>query len=280
MFFSQPFENLIAQKLSPPREMRNIPPPPPKDRFSPPFQDKNRPFIPPPRKVRLDIISLFLYCTLWALGLALKINEQWRLSEKKIIQAESEKLNAELSFLKAQINPHFLFNTLNNIYTLALLNHPNTAPSIMKLSHIMRYVTDEVSSDRVPLKDEIEFIEYYISLEKLRLNERTPINFQVKGDYDNKTIPPLILITFIENAFKHGISKRELSPISIQLEITEHSIEFFSTNKFFEQTRLSERVGIGLENTRQRLNQLYPQRHSLQTSIENGNYSVYLRLEF
>src|SRR6202008_3873902 len=110
--------------------------------------------------------SLFIFIMIIALSTAAVINQQWRLTEQRAIQAEVDKANAELSFLKAQINPHFLFNTLNNIYTLAINNNEHTADSIMKLSNIMRYVTDEVGEDFVPVQNELDCIDNYIELQR------------------------------------------------------------------------------------------------------------------
>ena len=133
----------------------------------------------------------------------LKFAEDWLALEGKRKELENEKLTAELTFLKAQINPHFLFNTLNNLYYLAFTNSPNNTEVIAKLSHMMRYMIYDSNHEKVFLSKEIEYIESYISLEKLRLNNQIPINFVVEGNVNPVKIVPLILITFLENAFKH-----------------------------------------------------------------------------
>ena len=234
---------------------------------------------PPESRNKIDVISIFLFGLIWALGMALKISERWRESEQRATQAEVDKANAELSFLKAQINPHFLFNTLNNIYSLAITNNKNTAASVMKLSQIMRYVTDEVSEDFVPLQSEIECISNYIDLQKLRLSKKTEVIFEVSGHTESKQISPLLLMTFVENAFKHGISNHENSVIDIKISTDVNSIRFDCRNTLFATSRKIERTGIGLANTRQRLIHLYKDRHSLLINDEAGFYHVALIIE-
>jgi hypothetical protein len=185
---------------------------------------------PPMLKRPLDLFSIFLLSTIWALSTAMRIIQEWRETEKRAIKAEADKANAELSFLKAQINPHFLFNTLNNIYALAVKQNENTATCIMKLSNIMRYVTDDVNQDFVALQNEVDCITDYIDLQRLRLNKKVSVNFLVKGNLDGKKIPPLVLMTFVENVFKYGISSHEDSVITIQLFAEEKSMTFFSVS--------------------------------------------------
>ena len=149
------------------------------------------------------IISAFFLVVFVSL---LKFVEDWFELEAKKKEFENEQLTSELRFLKAQINPHFLFNTLNNLYYLAFNNSPNTTEVIAKLSQMMRYMLYESNHPRVPLDKEIEYIQNYISLEKLRLNNDVPISFEVKGKTAGVTIVPLVLINFLENDFKYGVS--------------------------------------------------------------------------
>lgn len=224
-----------------------------------------------------DTVSLVLFFIITALALSVKTMEQWNSTKQAVIKAESEKVSAELSFLKAQINPHFLFNTLNNIYTLSVMNHPNTSDSIMKLSNIMRYVTDDVMQDFVPLENELKCVENYVDLQKLRLGKNTNVNFTIKGVVRNQLIAPLIMMTFIENAFKYGISKKVKSDISILIAIEPNLISFCSENTIFE-SQITERSGIGIANTKQRLELLYPKTHHLQIENKNGLFKVELYL--
>jgi len=279
IFFLQPFERLFTQTLGPPRfsENNRMPPPEfgPSPRFGPGAEIQRR----RPRPRLFDMVSIFLFITVVALGLTIQIAQQWRITEKRAIQAEADKANAELSFLKAQINPHFLFNTLNNIYSLAVMQSPQTAESIMKLSNIMRHVTDEVSENYVSLTSEVACIRDYIDLQKLRLSKNVQINFSVTGNLEQKSIAPLVLMTFIENIFKYGISNHERAVITIKLQAKANLIHFFCQNQLFQTTRTSERAGIGLANTQQRLDHLYPNKHNLEIDRENNLFTVNLTLQ-
>ncbi len=213
-----------------------------------------------------------------ALSTAIKIIQQWQMTKQRATRAEADKASAELSSLKAQINPHFLFNTLNNIYTLTVMKDDNAPDSIMKLSNIMRYVTDDAVEDLVPLQSEIDCIHDYIELQRLRLGEKTRVNLDISGSIEHKKIAPLILMTFIENVFKYGISKHNLSSIDIKLSGDESGIYFFCQNKIFPEKDKNRRVGIGIKNTRQRLAYLYPNKYILDISTENQLYTVELTL--
>lgn len=284
----KPFDRLVFE-----RNRENNPRfdrPPPRVDLPPHFDEFTKPppeFLREPERKRepreagkkVDVISIFLFGLIWALGMALKINERWRDSEQRAVQAEADKANAELSFLKAQINPHFLFNTLNNIYSLAVTNNKSTATSIMKLSQIMRYVTDEVSEDFVPLQSEIECISNYIDLQKLRLSKKTSVVFDVSGDTETKRISPLLLMTFVENAFKHGISNHEASTIEIKISTDTQTIRFDCKNTLFTTSRKVERTGIGLANTRQRLAYLYKDKYALGIHDKEDFYHVELIIE-
>jgi hypothetical protein len=224
----------------------------------------------------IDVISLFIFMMIIGLSIATSTVERWQSAESKVVKAEAEKATAELSFLKAQINPHFLFNTLNNIYTQSVINSEHTSESIMKLSNIMRYVTDDVTQDFVLLKDEIDCVRDYIELQRLRLGADAEINFNVQGKGDDKKIAPLIFMTFIENAFKYGVTKKEKTVININLSIEQQKIEFHCENKIYPHKSNLERTGIGIANTRQRLEHLYPARHELLINDAGQLYSVYL----
>ena len=226
----------------------------------------------------IDIVSLVLFFMIVGLGISVTTIEQWHTTEQKVVKAEAEKVNAELSFLKAQINPHFLFNTLNNIYTLSIMNSQHTSESIMKLSNIMRYVTDDVTKDFVPLSYELNCIRDYIDLQKLRLGKKTFVDFTINGTITNQHIAPLILMSFIENTFKYGISKKEDSTIKISVEIKQELTSLYCENKIFNNRNSSERTGIGIANTRRRLEHLYANRHQLNIAEKDGLFCVTLIL--
>ena len=210
----------------------------------------------------------------------LKFVEDWFELEDKKKQIENEKLMAELRFLKAQINPHFLFNTLNNLYALAFTNSPNTTEVIAKLSQMMRYMLYDSNYPKVPLAKEIEYIENYISLEKLRLNQQIPINFEVKGDTQQATIVPLILITFLENAFKHGVNgNNPASWVKVVLLIEGNTCIYTVANSTLSGLNNSyEKSGIGLQNLRRRLELSYPNGHDLTVENIDASHRVQLKL--
>lgn len=227
----------------------------------------------------IDMVGLFIFIIVIGLGIAMSTVQKWQLTEQMVIRAEAEKTHAELSFLKAQINPHFLFNTLNNIYALSVTDSEHTSESIMKLSNIMRYVTDEVTEDFVLLQSEIDCINDYIDLQKLRLGKKTKLDFNFYGDMAQKKVPPLVLMTFIENVFKYGVSKHEPSVISINLKVTDDKILFTCENTIFDNRPASSRKGIGITNTRQRLQHIYPGRHRLNISQEAAMFRVELEID-
>jgi len=195
-------------------------------------------------------------------------------------EIETERLTAELSFLKAQINPHFLFNTLNNLYYLAYSQSPNTTEVIAKLSHVMRYMIHDSNYPLVPLSKEIEYIENYISLERLRLNDQTTINLNIQGETEKVHVAPLILITFLENAFKHGITKTNAASwVNILIQADDEELIFVVENSKSNGTDKTEKSGIGLANVKRRLELLYPGRHDLRVEDEPERYYIELKLQ-
>ena len=205
----------------------------------------------------------------------------WFKSQQLQQELEQAKLRAELSALKHQINPHFLFNILNGLYGLAFRNDDEpTAEGIAKLSQMMRYLLYESNDAKVPLDQEIAYLENYIDLQKLRLNEATRVRFRVEGEVAGKQIVPMILIPFVENAFKHGISAVRPSDIGISLHISGYQLHFHVDNPVqrAEQVPHGPAGGIGLQNVRKRLELLYPGAYHLQTGAAQGRYTVDLIL--
>lgn len=208
-----------------------------------------------------------------------KVIHEWLGIEKKKEEIEREKLVTELSFLRSQVNPHFLFNTLNNIYSLALIKSDATADAVLKLSSIMRYVLSETKHDTVALDKEIQFIKHYIELQKVRLTDKVSIQFLINGEIDGQQIAPLILIPFVENAFKYGISTKEVSNIFFKVEADKKSIQFVSKNRILAGDKETpERTGIGLKNARRRLELLYPGKHTLTVEEDDSQFIVNLTL--
>ncbi|HWB65106.1 MAG TPA: sensor histidine kinase [Chitinophagales bacterium] len=214
--------------------------------------------------------NLFLYLVVVFFSLVLKIS-------RHLQQTQREKTNAELANLKAQVNPHFLFNTLNSIYSLALANSDRTANAIVKLSGMMRYMLTDAGQDYISLEKEIECLEDYIELQKLRLPDTVEFSYKVEGETEGKEIAPLLFLPFIENAFKYGVNPEKPSEISITIAAQRNLVSLDVKNtKVAPEPPDSQPTGIGISNTRSRLELLYPGKHELRT--ENGAYGfrVYL----
>jgi len=276
IFVVKPFDNfakLSETTVHVPADKSFPPPVPP-----PPFGDMKGPQHAAPPDRHFDIISLILFIMVWSISGALQLFEQWRNVLERAARAEAEKVTAELSFLRAQINPHFLFNTLNNIYSLSVQKSESASIAIMKLSKIMRYVTDEVTQDWVQLEDEIAFLADYIDLQRLRLSKKVSLDFSVSGDVGNKKIAPLILMPFVENIFKYGISNQAESTVLIKLSVEAALISFYCQNKIYSGPERLERTGIGITNTVQRLKHLYDGRHDLKISDDQGLFTVQLTI--
>ncbi len=227
----------------------------------------------------IDLVGLFIFIIVIGLSIAVSTVQKWQLTEQVVVKAHAEKAQAELSFLKAQINPHFLFNTLNNIYALSVSQSEKTPESIMKLSNIMRYVTDEVAEDLVLLQSEIDCINDYIDLQKLRVGKTTKLKVEYSGEIKNQKIAPLVLMTFVENVFKYGISKHKTAAITIKLDIEDNKLLFFCQNTIFPHSAGTKRRGIGISNTRQRLEHMYPGKHRLEINTDNDLFTVNLGIE-
>ncbi|WP_316817248.1 histidine kinase [Pedobacter nyackensis] len=274
VFTIKPFDQLIRFN----RKTRD-----PAPRFKSQLQDEVKKTQLPATKHRykgyfFDINSLLIFLMVIFIGIALRTIKEWQLTEKRAILAEAEKANAVLSFLKAQINPHFLYNTLNNIYTLCITGNEKAAESILRLSRIMRYVTDEAEADFVSLQGELDCIDDFIALQKIRLGKKVSLEYKVEGNAQGHQISPLILMTFIENVFKYGLSNHIETTIIIRIRIEAKLISFYAQNTIFESRNLNERKGLGISNTRQRLEHLYPGRHKLKIDDKNNRFTVSLLL--
>ncbi|MFV0605449.1 MAG: sensor histidine kinase [Niabella sp.] len=228
---------------------------------------------------RFDIISTVLFIVTWAISTLLVLLQRWRITESNKAIIEIEKVNAELAFLKAQVSPHFLFNTLNNIYALTLAKSDKAPSSVLRLSNIMRYVTDDAGEAYVPIEKEIACVNDYIELQKLRLGKNVILQYELAGQYGDVTIAPLILIAFVENVFKHGISKRKDSLIIISINVNEKQIHLHTQNDIVKNNTVNEeRTGVGLENVKKRLEHLYPMQYRLQITDDNKKFIVDLFL--
>jgi hypothetical protein len=215
-------------------------------------------------------------------SLGLRIMERHSLIEKSQKELEKEKLNSELAFLKNQISPHFFFNTLNNIYSLISINAEDSQKAVLKLSKLMRYLLYESEHGNTRLSNEVDFMNNYIDLMKLRMSEKVSLKISFPSKYEDINVPPLLFIPFIENAFKHGISYRGKSFIDVSMEATKNSISFRCANSLApakEETGNSD-SGIGLENVRKRLALLFPGKHNLKINKSEDTFEVFLFVNF
>jgi len=234
---------------------------------------------PPLRQMHL-INYIFTSSFLIFFSLGLRVMERHSAIEKLQKDLEKEKLNSELAFLKNQISPHFFFNTLNNIYSLIGINAEDSQKAVLKLSKLMRYLLYESEQGDSKLSTEIDFMNNYIDLMKLRMNEKVALTVSFPEDYFDRSIPPLLFIPFIENAFKHGISYREKSFIEISLLIREESISFRCANSLIKSSdeSVNKHSGIGLENVRKRLSLLFPEKHEMKINRSVTEFEVLLQI--
>lgn len=215
----------------------------------------------------------FQFMLVFFLSLFLKMNQY-------LETVKNEKLQTEVSYLKAQINPHFLFNTLNSVYALALKKSDDAPNAILKLSGMMRYVVSKSNETLVSLNDEIAYISDYINLQKLRLTDEVHLDFNLEGTTENKKIAPLLLINFIENTFKYASEAGEVAYITITLKIANNLLFLVSENTF-TSSMTNSIVGThqGQINTKKRLELLYPGKHQLQINKTKNLYQVKLQIQ-
>jgi len=197
---------------------------------------------------------------------------------QKMKQIETEQINAELATLKAQINPHFLFNTLNSIYGLALIKSDKTAQSILKLSAMMRYTLSQTTTEKVALEDEINYLKNYIELQKIRLTESTKIDFSVIGEVNSQQIPPLIFINFIENAFKYGVSNEIDTVIQIHITVHKKRLSLFVKNIKMNPNNFSSSDEMGLINIKRRLDLIFENNYTLDIKNNEKTFEVNLMI--
>jgi len=235
----------------------------------------------PPFELFRVINYLFTSIMITGFALGLGFMERHREDEKKRKELEKEKLHSELAFLKNQISPHFFFNTLNNIYALTGIDTPAAQESILKLSKLMRYLLYESEHGETLLSHEIDFMTNYIALMKLRLSPKVDLRVSFPDDYIDFKVPPLLFISFVENAFKHGVSNRDASFIAIRMVTEEGRILFSTENSIGKNTQLTdkENSGIGLENVKKRLMLLFPDTHKLIINQDEQTFKVELSIE-
>ena len=206
-----------------------------------------------------------------------KYASDWFTNQRKLEKSQKEQSESELKQLKAQVNPHFLFNSLNTIYGIARKKDDETADAILKLSDMMRYVLYDSNIEKIELEKEIQYLKNYINFMQLRLGDRASIEFNCEGDHSDKTIAPMLLITFIENCFKHGVDNQINGWIKIDLHIKEREIHFCCSNSNKNKI-IKGKHGIGLKNARRRLELLYPSKHLLNIHKDQQSFTIDLKL--
>ncbi len=205
--------------------------------------------------------------------------KHWFKKQQEWLQAEKEKVTAELQLLKAQVHPHFLFNTLNNIYSFSLENSPKTPGLILKLSSLLNYMLYDCKAEEVLLEKEIEVMKNYIDLEKERYGNKIEISLNIEGDIKDKYIAPLLLLPFLENAFKHGTSEQLEKPwLSVDIAVKQHVLRCKLANSKNEFVPVSQH-GIGIQNIKKRLQYLYPDKHELKMNDDGDFFVVSLLIE-
>lgn len=211
---------------------------------------------------------------------AIKLLKFWIEERHRTLELEIQNQSSELALLRNQFNPHFLFNTLNNIHTLITKDSDKAADALMRLSDILRYMLYETNTELVPLEKEIEYIQSFIELQKLRLTNPKNVTFQLNSTINGYLIAPMLLIPFIENAFKHSEKGKISAPVSIKLEANAKTLIFELSNPIREKNEesLDTAGGIGLKNVKRRLELLYPNMHTLSISTNDNMFYVHLTL--
>ena len=226
----------------------------------------------------LSFIQGIIIFLLFAISLSIKLSIEWYKNEKIKNLIKTQKINAELSFLKTQLNPHFLFNTLNSIYSLANKKSDDTTEAIITLSELMRYMIYETNKEFVTLQHEIDYIKNFISLQNLRLKDSSGVRFNVRGKLDYN-IEPLLLISFIENAFKYGTDYTGKTNINIEIKVEDDILSLKVSNYISLKEKSNLDSGIGIENIKNRLNILYSNSHTLNIEESDKLYRVELLLK-
>ena len=215
--------------------------------------------------------SVYLYLAVILFSLLLRVRS-------RLFQVQEEKIIAELSSFRSQIKPHFLFNTLNSIYALAVKKDDKTADAVINLAGLMRYMIKDADGERISLQKELDYLTNYVELQKARVRNTATILFDIKGRTDGLEIAPLILITFVENAFKYGINPEMESKISIVIDVLDDQLTLTVSNRKVLISNLDLSTGIGLHNTKNRLELIYYNEHRLDITEDKEHYNVNLSI--
>ncbi len=228
------------------------------------------------RKVMIDILTV---CRYLVISILLKFIDDFFNQREVLNKMGLEKKTAELNYLKAQVNPHFLFNTLNNIYGLTLENPPKASETVLKLSDMMKYMLTEGDSDTVLLSKDLENLQHYVEIERLRLREDSNIRFEIMGNVNSQRITPLLLLPLIENAFKHGVSRSIAdSFLEAVIKVEDNSLFMSIKNNIPPPSVETESLGIGIQNVQKRLDLFYKDKYSLYVTEGEQIFTVQLKI--
>jgi two-component sensor histidine kinase len=273
----------------PPHEMARHHGPPPMDEHQPPDMTE----LPPPKiderehfkgdrppmglLGQHDVLPIVILILMLGMNIGIKLYFKQRHDQRRMISLEKENLKQQLEYLKYQINPHFFMNTLNNIHALVDIDPEKAKDTILELSKLMRYVLYEGAKDTVLLQREIDFLRNYIRLMQIRYTDKVKISFEEPDVLPEKSVPPLLFITFVENAFKHGVSYKKSSFINVKLLIEGERIKFVCRNSKIDE-KDDQHGGVGLQNVKQRLELIYDKNFTLDITDENDIYDVRLSI--
>lgn len=232
-------------------------------------------FLPSIQQYQQAVWSLFMIVEAFSFAIGLLTQANLQKSRRRAVEAERDK--AQIELYKAQIKPHFMFNTLNSLYGLFLTRDEKALASLEKYISMLRYIHTTSMRDFVAISDEVDYIRQYVALQSLRLNEMTSVKMDIDIENNSLQIPPMLLVTFVENCFKHGISPVEESQISILITENHGKLIFSTENKIFPVKRIGEHMGI--ENCRKRLELLYPGKHVMSNGSDGTFYRVKLCID-
>ncbi len=223
-------------------------------------------------------ISVLFNSVLIVIGAISKMYFEWNKSEAQKKRIEAQKKSSELKALKNQVNPHFLFNSLNSIYSLTVKQSKEASASVIMLSELMRYMLYETDKKWVLLENELSYIENYVNLQRLRIANNENVKLTIKGEIRDQKISPLLLISFIENAFKYGTDISGKTNINITIEIQDNFLEFKCENSIGHKKKHTDNSGIGLQNTKEQLELIFPNKYELFLDENRNKFTVHLKL--
>lgn len=235
----------------------------------------------PAEFMSLNHIIAVILGELYVIGFttAIKIVIDWSIEKRLNEDLAKLQMSTELKYLRTQIQPHFFFNTLNNLYALTLSKSDNAPNLVLKLSDMMQYILYEVKSSKASLLQEINHINNFIDIERIRFNDRVESEMDITGDIEDICVPPLLLLSFVENCFKHGMKQNEKLKINMSFEVLNSGyLEINIINNFNPNVLNTENSGIGNQNAKRRLNLLFSNNYILESTVEDNFYKLYLKI--